>query len=463
MLYLILKFIIKAAVKIFFKTIHVRNTEFVLSNVPLIIAANHPSTSMDPLVLGSYIKQPLYFIARGNLFTTPLKRWFFSKLHMIPIYRKHENPELVEKNEEIFRECYRLLANKGAILIFPEGLSKKDRRLHKIKTGTARIALGAEAENNFKLGVVLIPVGLNYSDVGIFRSELFINFGKPIDISQFFEMYCRDEHEAVRTLTEHIRERLEKHTITVENETLDQLVGNIETVYKSELSDELGLSLKQKQDDFLLTRGIVEAVHYFYSMNPRKVESFRNKIQLYLHKLERLNLKDSMLFEKSASGGKDGTLRRSISIDSLRTVLFALFGFPFYLYGVINNYLPYRLPRLLAEKMYKTIEYQGPTKMITGIITFAGFYTVQILLVAAIFNTLWVTIVYAVTLPLTGFFALAYWDRMKQIHSNIFFVSLFYRRRFLVSDLIQQRIKIIKALEKAKREYIQFQKEHTGE
>lgn len=455
MLYIILRFIVKIALKIFFKTIQIRNAEFVPSNVPLIIASNHPSSFMDPLVIGSYIKQPLFYIARGVLFTKPLRRWFLSKLHMIPIYRKHENPELVEKNEEIFRECSRLLTNKGAILIFPEGISKKKRRLHKIKTGTARIALGAEASNDFKLGVALVPVGLNFSDVGIFRSELFINFAKPIDIAQFFDMYKRNEYDAVRALTDQIKNSLEQHTIAIENETLDGLVKNIETVYKSELSAEFGLSLKQKQDEFLLTKGIAEAVHHFYRENPYEVETFRIKIQRYLHNLQRLNLKDSLI--------KKSVLRRSLSVDSFKTLLFTVFGFPIYLYGIINNYLPYRIPGVLAEKMYKSTEYQGPMKLVFGIITFSAFYTGQILFVVTVFNTLWLTILYAATLPFFGFFALNYWGRIKRVRHNIFFIALFYRRNFLVSKLIQQRLEIIKALEKAKQDYMQFQKEHPGE
>ena len=152
MLYTILKLVIKIAMKVYFRSIHVRNAELVPTDVPLVIVANHPSSFMDPLVVGAYIRQKLFFIAKGVLFNNKILRRVFNKMHMIPVYRPFETPELMYQNEETFKYCYELLSKKGVIMIFPEGISETVRRLRKFKTGPARIALGAEKENNFELG-----------------------------------------------------------------------------------------------------------------------------------------------------------------------------------------------------------------------------------------------------------------------------------------------------------------------
>ena len=185
MVYGILKIITDISLKVFFRKIEVHGEKLIPEGAPLIIAANHPSTMMDAIVIGSAINKRLHYIARGNLFTTTFRRWLLKNLFVIPIYSKSESSEAMERNKDVFRKCFDVLAGKGSILIFPEGVSQPERRIQKIKTGTARIALGAEKANNFKLGVVVVPVGLNYSEPGEFRSNLFISFAKSIDVSEF--------------------------------------------------------------------------------------------------------------------------------------------------------------------------------------------------------------------------------------------------------------------------------------
>ena len=57
---------------------------------------------MDPIVTAIHSKRSMYFLARGESFKNKVGAWFFSKLHMIPIYRKEETPELAHKNDEVF-------------------------------------------------------------------------------------------------------------------------------------------------------------------------------------------------------------------------------------------------------------------------------------------------------------------------------------------------------------------------
>lgn len=50
--------------------------------------ANHPSAFMDPLVIATISKRPLFMLAKGILFTNPMVKWFLSGLNIIPIYKK---------------------------------------------------------------------------------------------------------------------------------------------------------------------------------------------------------------------------------------------------------------------------------------------------------------------------------------------------------------------------------------
>jgi len=152
---------------------------------------------------------------------------------------------------------------------------------------------------------------------------------------------------------------------------------------------------------------------------------------------------------------------------SLKTIAYSILGLPIYLYGLINNYLPYKIPDFLANTLTKREDFYGSITMTTGIFTFLIFYTIQIWL-AAIYIPLvidstwifpeysgWISIVYAISLPFSGFFTWHYWKWLIKIRSSWLFISLFYRKSTLIAKLIKQREEIINALENAKSEYLE--------
>ena len=61
--------------------------------------------------------------------------------------------------------------------IFPEGTTHSDARLRELKTGAARIALGASIPS-----LVIVPTGIYYSAKETFRSDALVLFGAPISI-----------------------------------------------------------------------------------------------------------------------------------------------------------------------------------------------------------------------------------------------------------------------------------------
>lgn len=449
MLYSILKVLMKITVKVFFRKLHVRNAGNIPASGPLIIVANHPSAFTDPIVIAVSIKRQVYFLAKGEVFKGALARWILPKLHMIPIYRKQDDPSLLHKNEETFEKCYQHLERGGVILVFPEGVSITERKLKKIKTGTARIALGAEAKNDFHLGVKIVSIGLNYTNPHKFREELLINVDKPVQVSDYRDEYSIDPVAAVNSLTEQIRVRLEKNIINIENEQLDLLVQDIETIYKSRLAREMGVSVEEKEEDFMLTKGISETVHYFQEKDPQRVGQMSKRVRNYLASLERVGLSDRMLNRASANG--------SLFTSNLKSIFFIVTGFPLYLYGLINNYFPFEIPGWLARRISKSREFQGPIAMVLGTFTFLFFYTAQIWFLHHFLHQTWLTISYGISLPLSGAFTYYYWHTLAYIRSRWRLVSLFWKRAQLIANLIHERADIIREFDKARDEYMQVE------
>ncbi len=432
-------------VRVFFRSITIRNRELIPDKGPLMVLVNHPSTFMDPIVVATMLNRKVFFLGKGVLFKNKIAAWLLPKFNVIPIYRQKDDPTLMNKNKEVFIKCFEHLENGGALLIFPEGTSITERKLRQIKTGAARIALGAEEQNNFELGVNIITIGLNYANPHKFNRDLFINIDKPIKVADFKDDYCIDEFKAAENLTEEIRKRLEKLIIAIEDDKTDELVKNIETLYKYKLSKELGISKKDKDADFIMTKNIIEAVNHYLQYNPEHAEKIRIRILEYLNNINRLGLTDTDIVRNRKSS--------SFIRSNLKALLILVLGLPIYVYGLINNFLPFRIPGMVAKKVSKSIEFRGAISMVGGMFTFLIFYSTQIILMWQYVHIQWVTIVYGLSLPLSGFFAYWYFHTVNKMRTKWVLMMLFYKKSVFISNLISEREQIIAEFDKIKDEY----------
>lgn len=270
---------------------------------------------------------------------------------------------MTHKNEETFSQCYKHLANGAAILIFPEGISVTERKLRELKTGAARIALGADAANNHSLDLKIVVVGINYEDLHTYGRDLFLNIAPPIHINDYREIYKTEGFLAVEKLTETIRERLEELIIHIQHTEDDELVAQVERLYGEELHRELAILEDSPVEEFHLTRRIAATVSWFREHHPEVVYDLRKRISSYFWKVEELGLTDTAVQQRRAG------------FNHRLSILFALIlGFPVYIYGLIHNILPFRLASWIARKLVRQREFQGAIGMVSGAFLFLFWY-----------------------------------------------------------------------------------------
>lgn len=143
----LLKLFIQAGLWLFCKEIHLKNKHLFKTKGPLLIIANHPNSFLDALIIGSYYKRRMYFLARGDAFKKPIHRFILESLNMIPVYRLREGKEFLHLNDYAFNKSIELL-NKGfAVLVFIEGICINNHELQPFKKGTARIVEGVQKLN----------------------------------------------------------------------------------------------------------------------------------------------------------------------------------------------------------------------------------------------------------------------------------------------------------------------------
>ena len=104
---------------------------------PLLLASNHRSF-LDPFVLGTMLRRPVYYVAKKELFENRLQAWFLNALGAFPVDRG-------ASDQEMLKTARAILDRGDAVLIFPEGTRMRPGGLGTPKRGVGRLALESGA------------------------------------------------------------------------------------------------------------------------------------------------------------------------------------------------------------------------------------------------------------------------------------------------------------------------------
>uniref|UniRef100_UPI0025B4065F lysophospholipid acyltransferase family protein n=1 Tax=Trichocoleus desertorum TaxID=1481672 RepID=UPI0025B4065F len=165
----------------YFRRIEVSGRENLPTEGPVVLAPTHRSrwdALLVPYAAGRDITgHDLRFMVSADE-VKGLQGWFIRRLGGFPIDPKR--PAIAS-----LRHGVELLENRESLVIFPEGGIFRDRQVHSLKPGLARLALQAEA-NQPGLDVKIVPISLHYSQaVPGWRSEVKIRIGEPLKASTY--------------------------------------------------------------------------------------------------------------------------------------------------------------------------------------------------------------------------------------------------------------------------------------
>jgi len=176
---------IKCTTYFFFEKVIGSGKENIPADGPVILASNHPNSFLDGLLLTAYYKRPIYYMARGDVFSTPFASALLSFLNIIPIYRKEEGIENLSKNDNTFSFCIDAFKDNGTILIFSEGLSENEWDLRPLRKGTARLAHTAWNDTNIGEKLKILPATINYSSWLKINDVVYLTFAPTIEKKDF--------------------------------------------------------------------------------------------------------------------------------------------------------------------------------------------------------------------------------------------------------------------------------------
>lgn len=343
---------------------------------------------MDPVLIAVNLTKPTYYLVRADVFKKPLVAKIFDSINMMPVYRERDGVDTKEANVAVFERCYDILKKNRPIIIFPEGNHGRLKTLRPLKKGFARIASGAEEKYGSEIDVQIVPVGLNYSDHYNMGADLLVNFGKPIDVDSILTE--KDNPRQINELKSVLEKSMSDAIIDIQAQSYYQTIHEMMMMFEHKLvSEDVSLLEKfKKQKEFIV-----------------KAEKF------FLDNPDDLIEKKTITFKKAVT---ENGLRYWLFSKEKHNILVSLIGlvlfFPIHVYGVINNYLPYRIPAWFAETKMKDPQFQSSMKMALGVVLFFLFWMIQTLIVGLVTDgyAWW----YLLSLPISAWISYHYWIRL---------------------------------------------------
>jgi len=199
----------RAAVSVFYRQVNIDGREHLPAGGPTLFAANHSNALADVAVIVAKLPDFPHFLAASTWWDRRSARVLFTLGGVLPVQRRGDTSG-AHDNARTFDACFRALADDACLAIFPEGVMHLDPTVRRLKTGAARIGLGA-AQSGVR-GVVIVPIGLVYGDRGRFRSSATLRCGRPIVMDDWLERYTDDPFGTVGAVTERLADALARAT-----------------------------------------------------------------------------------------------------------------------------------------------------------------------------------------------------------------------------------------------------------
>ena len=255
-----------------------------------------------------------------------------------------------------------------------------------MKKGSMRIALGAERKFDFKLGVEIICVGINYSDPRKFRSDLVVNFSKPIEVLGFRDLFLEHNNKAMLELNKEIYSQLKAQSIHIENTELTGFFEQMLILTGKGINNENYDKAIPLQKRWEYTKRLEEGLNKKEKERPDEIRVFQNKIGEYF------------------------------------AFIFLLFTFPLFVVGFFGNFPPVRLSYFLSRKISKRPVFWSGTDMAFSIITVPLYYCLIIFSLYHFAGTnIYYSVFFLILLPFSGIFAFNFLQRFNSFLAQIKF------------------------------------------
>jgi 1-acyl-sn-glycerol-3-phosphate acyltransferase len=377
-----------ALLGLFYRRVEIAGAERIPATGPLVVAANHQNAMVDPMLLLTMVPRRLRPLAKAPLFRYPLIGWLVRLSGALPVERRQDAGSDPARNEAMLRHATAALAAGEAILIFPEGVSQAEPRLMPLRSGAARLALGAARAT--AAPVTLLPVGLVYHEPGSFRTGwALVLVGEPVALAAGPAGDGAAE-TAVRDVTERLATALRGLIVEAQDRKLLRLLHVAATIWEPETDPAARTAWMQ---------AALRAYRYHLARDPARLDALAHRVEG---------------FAKDAEAAGWVPRRGRSWRYAMREAVSFLVGFPLAAAGLVAHAVPYQLTGLVVRGLRPDPDAEATYKLVAALVFYPLAWAVEAVLAWRLGGLVGLGVL-LVALGPGGFFALAWWERLDRL------------------------------------------------
>jgi 1-acyl-sn-glycerol-3-phosphate acyltransferase len=385
----------------FYRKVIVVGRENINPDDHLIFAPNHQNALMDALaVLFTHKGQPV-FLARADIFKKKIIASILYFLKILPVYRIRDGFETLKDNDWIFEKTVDVLKNKNGLIILPEGDHEGMRRLRQLKKGICRIAFQADEATDFKLNMKIIPVGIEFTNYSRVRQVLTVVYGKPIEVSHFYDSYKKSPQRALNELRNHLSEEMEKIMVHIKSEEDYEAIDELRSLVNGRYSDDIKMP-KLFRDRILIDQ-----------MNRLKEKSAENYRKICALSLEIKNKAKELKTDYRLLEKKKHTLP-GMSGGIIALIL----TFPVFIYGVIFNFVFLQIPNIPIKKI-RDPQFHSSVKYAISLLIALIILPLYLIFSLFFISPWWLAILIFLSIPFAGLYSWNYYLLSRRISGGL--------------------------------------------
>jgi 1-acyl-sn-glycerol-3-phosphate acyltransferase len=431
--------LVRSLVKFYYPRIEVTGADNIPQSGPVLLAANHPNSLIDPVLLGIAAKRPIRLMAKAPLFDMPVLGKLMRAFGMVPAYRGSDDRTQVARNPESLAAAAKQIADGHALGIFPEGKSHDDHQLALVRSGASRLALQALAAG--ARGLRVVPVGLHYEQKERFRSAVWIKVGEPVDVADWLARHGGDEHLAMRTLTTELNVRLKAVVLHLDEAAWQPLLADLEALLPA-----AGFKRRDALAGLRQQQAAVDAINHFHRTDRPRAEAAAARVREHGAALRKAGIpvEDA---ELSLQGWRlAGSLGLKIASLFVGTIL----G----IFGAIKHLPPYVFVRLVSAMI------PAPGKMtlalnrlLLGVPVYGVWYALTAWWLSGYFVP-WVVVTLMLIMPVSGLAALDNARRWRRLLPRVVSETRLLFRPGQRASLRASQARVVGELETLAKEFL---------
>ena len=337
--YTLLKLIVDACIRASYRKEEIHGEENLPTDGSLLLAPNHCNTLMDALVMLNAYRKETVFGARADIFNNKFIGKVMTYIRILPMVRQRDGLRNVLKNKDTQETIVETLEHGVRFCMFPEGKHRTKHSLQVLGKGVFRAAIAANSKFGAERPIYIVPVGIEYGDYFRYRSTHLVNYGSPINVTEFVKgLDVENEVQMIEPLRKELVERM-KDLITYipDDENYAEKWSLLKMVAIRDERRGYGCFGSKLYKGMLKNRGIAADIEAKMVAHPEKMAEILDEVREFERK-------------RKASGISIYAFRKKKNpvLNAIGKGLAALVGLPYFLFSAVAS-----LPMWVASEVIR--------------------------------------------------------------------------------------------------------------